>query len=365
MGLMRRTIHAIAAVAFTSLWALPTAARGEEAGGTAAADVVRWVAQLDDDAFAARQRAMFRLIDAGRPAIRPVAQAIARGNPEVGWRGIVVLRNQMGSENVQASLEAEKALHELAASDRQGLAQMAAVAIDYERKHRHPLAVSRLRQLGGEVDDNYGSSGETTTSVTLTADWQGNDDGLWNLRRVSNLHSLRVDGAAITDKGLQNIARLTSLRTLRLANTEVTDEGLRVFGSLPNLRELQVTGGRITDRGLAHLAELVHLETLDLRRTGITDEGLRHLARLTAVRGLELRETRISDAGLVHLKPLAVLKWLSLENTRVTDAGLMHLTGHKHLARLYFKQTRVSSAGVARFLSAQVEGANKPSLLLQ
>jgi internalin A len=184
------------------------------------------------------------------------------------------------------------------------------------------------------------------------------DDGLAHLKGLSQLEQLYVSGTQVTDAGLSHLAGLTQLKRLELDGTHVSDAGLLYLRPLGQLDTLFLDDTQVGDAGLAHLNGLSQLQWLDLTGTGVTDPGLAHLKGLSQLKALVLVRTRVSDAGLAHLKGLSQLRWLRLNSTQVSDAGLAHLKALSQLEGLHLLDTQISDAGLAH-----LKGLTKLSLL--
>jgi hypothetical protein len=108
---------------------------------------------------------------------------------------------------------------------------------------------------------------------------------------------------------------LTNLQTLKLSGACITDEVLQHFSGLSNLQNLESVYSSITDEGLQHLSGLSGLQSLDLSATQVTDAGLQHLSGLTNLKSLHLLETPgVSHEGkqkLAHILPQ--LKFIAAE----------------------------------------------------
>jgi len=182
------------------------------------------------------------------------------------------------------------------------------------------------------------------------------DDGLANLKGLTNIESLALDGTQVTDAGLTHLKGLTALHTLVLTRTRVTDAGLAHLKELnTRLQAIWLDSTQVSDTGLVHLKGLTGLNALVLASTQVTDAGLAHLKGLTKLKQLSVDNTQVTDAGLVHLKGLTSLSKLYLANTRVTDVGLTHLKELTSLEWLDLDNTDVTDAGVAELKSALPE----------
>ena len=102
-----------------------------------------------------------------------------------------------------------------------------------------------------------------------------------------------------TSPGFDSDHRPVQSVTLRPA---VTAAALEQLKQLTSLQSLSLNGRDVTDAGLAHLKALTNLEVLGLDGTRISDPGLPYLTGLSNLRYLHLRGTAISDAGLAQLK---------------------------------------------------------------
>ncbi len=184
---------------------------------------------------------------------------------------------------------------------------------------------------------------------------RGTDDGLKNLKGLTNLTNLLICGPGVTDAGLANLQGLTKLESLVLHGTSVTDAGLEHLKSLPSLQSLAlqvsriggtVSGNRVRDTGMRHLKDLPELWYLELSGQPVTDAGLEHIASLAKLTNLELGYTSVSDAGLKHLKSLTNLRALGLDGTLVSDAGLEYLKDLPNLNSLCLRGTNVTDAAL-------------------
>jgi hypothetical protein len=81
----------------------------------------------------------------------------------------------------------------------------------------------------------------------------------------------------VTDDGLEQLKVLTQLQTLNLEDTKVTDDGLKYLKGLTQLQHLFLGGTMVTDAGLEHLKGLTQLQSLNLGGTKVTDQGAQKL----------------------------------------------------------------------------------------
>ena len=224
-----------------------------------------------------------------------------------------------------------------------------------ESKAGQDQAVANLEKRGATVFRDETQPDRPVIGVDLD-ETEIDDQGLSNLKGLTDLQSLSMDGTPITDAGLVNLKGLTSLTDLSLDNTVVGDAGLAQLEGLKNLQKLSLDRTRVTDVGLSHLKGLKRLETLSLVADRVTDAGLVHLKGLSRLEWLLMHDTQVGDGGLEHLKGLVDLEFLFLHNTQVSDAGLEHLKGLTHLQILNVENTKVTDPGVEKFQESAAEG---------
>jgi len=217
------------------------------------------------------------------------------------------------------------------------------------------------------------------------------DVGLKELRGISGLRTLVLEGDALTGMGLTHLRGMKSLRALELSGTAITNESITHLKDLPDLKELVLKQTAVSGEGLKALGELPsmkRLETLHLNGDAITDDGMSHLAGLTGLRRLHLCATEVGDTGLIAIGKLASLESFShtsqeagsfnLLNPNIaaaevtdeglkalgmlkavreltiegnfSDAGLTHLEGLTALRRLRLVGENLTDAGLANLV---------------
>jgi flagellin-like hook-associated protein FlgL len=81
------------------------------------AEISQWIKDLDSDTFATRQTAADMLVQTGKPAVEPVAEASVGKSLEVTMQAIGVLRRLMQSTDAATCDAAKAALEQLAKSE--------------------------------------------------------------------------------------------------------------------------------------------------------------------------------------------------------------------------------------------------------
>ncbi|GMH32349.1 hypothetical protein BSKO_00183 [Bryopsis sp. KO-2023] len=206
------------------------------------------------------------------------------------------------------------------------LTQLQILILDYHKKIRS-TTLTNLTSL------------HHLTSLSL-AGWDKLEDrSLPPLLALTNLQTLRLDDAKITDSGLQTVGKLSTLTTLSLNSCVlVGNGGLAALAALRNLKSLDVCWCyRITDEGLRSISQFPNLRVLDLTHLhNISDRGVADLGGLSMLERLSLSFCRnITDDGLVGLTPLTGLTALDLAYCyHITDEGLGSIRALTNLRKL-------------------------------
>ena len=192
--------------------------------------------------------------------------------------------------------------------------------IPAEHREKHRSAVEAIRRLGGEVDIRWGHcrhripriSGRRPatfpkrwrTTVYLSEQWRGGDEGLSQLGGLYNLADLYLVRTPVSNAGMPTLAGIGSLESLYLVETPVTDAGLKPLAALEELIYLRLEGAagdEFSHYGLAHLTGLPKLRKLTLYGNGFSEQAIKPLGMLTMLEELMVLETQISAAALQSL----------------------------------------------------------------
>jgi len=280
---------------------------------------------------------------------------------------------------IEAVLAGDLALAEtvLKSESTDGLVQYVATVV--ENRELAQIAI-RVKRLGGslEFDDAGKLVGVDLFECSTT------DADIERLSTLTDLTTLVLWGAEITNDGVKHVNKLNKLINLTLVNTEMDDDGLRqltdlphlaklnlqrttnmtndgmkhVVATFPNLQYLHILYNNITDEGVAHLKGLSKLKLLDLRGCVVSDDGLAEIKDLPNLKSLKLRSKAISDAGMEHVKQMTKLTALGLEDSSIGDPGLVQLKDLPLEDFNIFRCYAVTDAGLAN-----LEGFTKLKIL--
>ena len=184
------------------------------------------------------------------------------------------------------------------------------MSADVQRQRRHSAAVSRIKQLGGTVQQR---------AVNL-ANTEIKDSDLQVLEDLLHVRDLNLGATYISNAALPYIARLDSLRNLTLSGTQVDDRGMSWLGQLSNLKSLHLRQTGVTGESM----DSTDLEWLDVSRCPISANGLTVILRLNP-RHLSVSETSVND-DMLRTQDLSRLESIDLRKTKVSDAMVSKLS---------------------------------------
>jgi hypothetical protein len=127
-----------------------------------AADVARWVKELDSDDYAVREAATTKLQAAGPVAVEPLSRALLSPSAEVADRANLIL-HRIASHSDESIIDQLAAAVQKLGSKRPAVAKIAAEFKLQQQKFKHQRAIVRIRALGGGLSGNW--SGEALAEM--------------------------------------------------------------------------------------------------------------------------------------------------------------------------------------------------------
>jgi internalin A len=211
-------------------------------------------------------------------------------------------------------------------------------------------------------------------------------DGLWCLRDLKALKTLRIYGGPYAGGGLCGIRNLAGLETLSIECGSLSTGAMCEISQLKHLRRLTIHENDGVNRGrqddglqwlasmkavealelrcyapdewIPHIAHIASLRSLVLKGSKVTDRGMESIMCLKRLRSLDVSDTRVTDSGVVCLRALDNLEELNLSNNlAITDGSLPHLRAMKGLRSVGLENTRVSLE--RRVLSGSAQSGRK------
>jgi NTF2 fold immunity protein len=123
----------------------------------------------------------------------------------------------------------------------------------------------------------------------------------------------------------------TTFITLGFKDCPIGDEHIRELRNLSRLVRLWLEGTQVTDAALEHLAALPKLQFLILDRTRVNGEGLRHFHGHNSLKTLWLDQSDVTDATIGLVIDIPKLSVLRIAKTAVSFEGLLAVAAHPTL----------------------------------
>ncbi|PCJ91236.1 MAG: hypothetical protein COA50_16720 [Flavobacteriaceae bacterium] len=172
------------------------------------------------------------------------------------------------------------------------------------------------------------------------------DNGVSNLKDLTEITSLFIESYNLTGKGLHFLDRLTKLKELSLYGCNLKKDDLKIIMNFPLLRYLSLSSCTLNELDLEYLSHLRQLENLNLNYTQISNEGLRKIQGLIWIKKLSISDANITDSGLSVLSNFRSLEDLGLFHTEIGDTSIPTLLKLLNLKTLRIAHTRISAEGV-------------------
>lgn len=191
----------------------------------------RWIAQLDDNRYATRENAQFRLEKSGSAAMAEVAQSARTGSLESSTRALNILLSWSEGSDPDlriAALEQIVALpHRPTESELAG--QILADA-------REEAALAKIVELGGlHTGDlrnrlpfiNLRGRRLQPIQVIIGLHWQGGIEGLDYLHEIRRATTLSFHSAPLGDEIVPILLDLPQVKRIELYGTNLSDEAIK------------------------------------------------------------------------------------------------------------------------------------------
>lgn len=191
------------------------------------ASIDQWVRRLDDDKFAVREEAHYKLVGQGYAALPAVGEAAASGSLERTTRAVSILLQWAQSEDQALSLGSLEQLASL--TNRPAESAMASRRL---ADVREAAALQQIVSLGGRVPFDPNLAGPAYAGLPLQViigpEWKGGVDGLAHLEAVPRATTLSFHSApnGIGDQAIPALTKLTQLQRLEFYGTPISPEAL-------------------------------------------------------------------------------------------------------------------------------------------
>jgi hypothetical protein len=219
-------------------------------GAAPPTEINGWVTDLGSPQFARREAASKALLEAGRPALAPLANAIQKGDFEVASRGIEIIRDMLASEDVELAAEAERILEQAAEGECRA-SRLAAAALEFHQAGTAAAARERLEKLGAVFRERPFVE-QAGVEVEFGAAWKGTKEDLRQLARIRGLAGVGFHGVKLDATAVAVIGRLRRLEQMELFGTGLSDQAIADLArKLPDARIDVRKGGKLGVGALA------------------------------------------------------------------------------------------------------------------
>jgi hypothetical protein len=179
------------------------------------------IVDLGHDDFAVREAATKKLGKAGVAAVKPLAAAAEHEDLEVAIRAVRVLDAMFRADDDVANEAAEREIERLAKSKSAVIAERSRGTLESLTAVREQRAIRALVRMGAEVEltQDFGRNPQRgflmgqrdigqKRNVLLNEDWKGGDDGLEQIRKITDLNAIYITpGAKVSAEAFDRLER--------------------------------------------------------------------------------------------------------------------------------------------------------------
>ena len=208
-------------------------------------EIAALVEQLGAPQFARREAAGRSLVEVGRPAMGPLAEAILKGDFEVASRGVGIVGEMLASDDEELVTAAEACLAGIAAHEGSPASRLAAAALEFHAIGMATAARERLESAGAVFRERPAVEGRGLEVEVNTA-WRGTPADFHQLARLRGLTGVRVYGVPVDDATLAVLAELKTVTRIELFGTGAGREAAGMLAEkLPDARIDVRKGGKL------------------------------------------------------------------------------------------------------------------------
>ena len=159
--------------------------------------------------------------------------------------------------------------------------------------------------------------------------------GLESIASLTKLRSLTLSGQSVGDSVLLKLKSLSNITSLALRHAPISNEGFRVLEHFPKLKELDVYGTSVSSDFLANIPYPASLIKMKLRSTSIASKQIvQGIARFENVSALDLGENDLDATAIGSIAQLEKLEDLNLLRTKLSKDAVRILCESPANARL-------------------------------
>lgn len=161
------------------------------------------------------------------------------------------------------------------------------------------------------------------------------EQGLESIAQLTKLRSLTLSGKAVRDSLLLKLKNLSNITSLALRQAQVSNDGFRVLESFVKLKELDVYGTAVSSDFLTNIPYPANLTKIKLRLSGIASaEIVQQVVRFENLNALDLGENDLEAAAIASIAQLPKLEDLNLLRTKLSNDAVQILCESQANSRL-------------------------------
>ncbi|MBX3150505.1 protein kinase [Candidatus Obscuribacterales bacterium] len=166
-----------------------------------------------------------------------------------------------------------------------------------------------------------------------------NDEMMEEVSRIKSLLVLvaRDKKSKVTDKGASCLTNCTNLVTVQLDGADLTDAGIEPLFTLPNLIDVRLNRcEKLTGKTLKAITDaLPNLQLIGFGATNTQPEDLACLEKCKRLSFIEIPGVLIGDAQMKVFGDLPELKYLYIGEVKCSAEGIAHLYKLKNMRKIY------------------------------
>lgn len=201
-------------------------------------------------------------------------------------------------------------------------------SVEVESERQTMLNQLRAQQLWVERDNflNNNSFSGLGNTVTLGANWTGNDKQFEQLNAIENLTQIRLESFELSQPRIRVLSRISSLDRIELRNCSIAKDDLEqlsdlsrvthvgifkqehahdilsVIKSLPNLRAVEISDCQFKGNQLERIAQCRNLVQIFLTGLDVPADALYEIGDLRKLRYLNLKSCTFDVSAFQSLK---------------------------------------------------------------
>lgn len=204
----------------------------ENAEAVGAEQIARWIIQLDDNRYATRENAQFRLEKAGSAAVAEVAQSALTGSLESSTRALNILLSWSEGSDPELRMAALEQIAEL--PHRPTEAELAGQILADAREQ---VALAKIVELGGRHTGAPPLPGARVVKlrghyvpklqVIIGTHWKGELEGLKYLNQIPRAAVLSLHSAPLGDEVVPVLLDLPHVTRIELYGTKLSASAIK------------------------------------------------------------------------------------------------------------------------------------------